>query len=249
MADEGPAAAAATSPEGGAAGQGPGGTDAAAQSPPDCADSTDVRAESLWSAAGPTPAPDLTGATVYAIDANSLIFQVFHAIPEMTSPRGEPVNAVFGFTRDLLFLLEKKKPDYLFCAFDMSGPTFRHELYDGYKVQRSEMPAELRPQFPKIRRMIAALGIPILELESFEADDILATVARLAEESGGECLVVTGDKDCRQLISDRVSVYNVRKDQVYDALASRRIGVSGRTRSSIIRPSWGMRSTTCPASR
>ena len=96
-------------------------------------DGEDASTVSLLSPAGPTPPPDLTGKTVYAIDANSLIFQVFHAIPEMTSPRGEPVNAVFGFTRDLLFLLEKKKPDYLFCAFDMSGPTFRHDLYDGYK--------------------------------------------------------------------------------------------------------------------
>jgi DNA polymerase I len=185
----------------------------------DDGDLDDVVVPSLLSASGPTPPPDLTGKLVYAIDANSLIFQVFHAIPEMTSPRGEPVNAVFGFTRDLLFLLEKKKPDYLFCTFDMSGPTFRHELYDAYKGQRSEMPSELRPQFPSLRRMIAALGIPILELESFEADDILATIARLTDEAGGECVVVTGDKDCRQLITDRVAVYNVRKDQMYDAAA------------------------------
>ncbi len=180
-------------------------------------DGEDASTVSLLSPAGPTPPPDLTGKTVYAIDANSLIFQVFHAIPEMTSPRGEPVNAVFGFTRDLLFLLEKKKPDYLFCAFDMSGPTFRHDLYDGYKGQRSEMPSELRPQFPSLRRMIAALQIPILELEGFEADDVLATLAQLTHDAGGECYLVTGDKDCRQLITDRVVVYNVRKDLMYDA--------------------------------
>src|SRR5690242_3141515 len=77
-------------------------------------------------AAPSEPAPSSTTPSVYVVDANSLIFQVFHAIPEMTSPSGEPVNAVFGFTRDLLFLLEKKQPTYLFCAFDMSGPTFRH---------------------------------------------------------------------------------------------------------------------------
>lgn len=177
----------------------------------------EVEPRDLLSPDGPTPPPDLTGKTVYAIDSNSLIFQVFHAIPEMTSPRGEPVNAVFGFTRDLLFLLEKKKPDYLFCAFDMSGPTFRHDLYEGYKGQRSEMPSELRPQFPSIRRMIAALGIPILELEGYEADDVLATIAQLTHDAGGECYLVTGDKDCRQLITDRVVVYNVRKDLMYDA--------------------------------
>ncbi|HVU88179.1 MAG TPA: DNA polymerase I [Pirellulales bacterium] len=189
---------------------GPNGTNAAD-------DIAEVEPRNLLSPDGPTPPPDLTGKTVYAIDANSLIFQVFHAIPEMTSPRGEPVNAVFGFTRDLLFLLEKKKPDYLFCAFDMSGPTFRHDLYDGYKSQRSEMPGELRPQFPALRRMIAALDIPILELAGYEADDVLATLAQLTHDAGGECYLVTGDKDCRQLITDRVVVYNVRKDLMYDA--------------------------------
>ncbi len=197
--------------------QKPAATAAAPTDPSSELENTEDETPDLLSPDGPTPPPDLTGKTVYAIDANSLIFQVFHAIPEMTSPRGEPVNSVFGFTRDLLFLLEKKKPDYLFCAFDMSGPTFRHDLYDGYKSQRSEMPGELRPQFPSIRRMIAALGIPILELEGYEADDVLATIARLTHDAGGECYLVTGDKDCRQLITDRVVVYNVRKDLMYDA--------------------------------
>jgi DNA polymerase-1 len=153
------------------------------------------------------------------IDANSLIFQVFHAIPEMTSPRGQPVNAVFGFTRDLLFLLQDKKPDYLFCAFDLAGPTFRHELYDQYKAERAEMPDDLAPQFDLIHRMVEALRIPILSLESFEADDILATVARRTEEMGGQCFVVTADKDCRQLITDCVKIYNVRKNTIFDAEA------------------------------
>lgn len=161
----------------------------------------------------------LAGQTVYVIDANSLIFQVFHAIPEMTGRAGEPVNAVFGFTRDVLDLLQKKRPSYLFCAFDLPGPTFRHELYRDYKVHRTEMPDELRPQIPAIQRVMEALGVPILSLESFEADDVLAAVARQTEELGGECLLVTSDKDCRQLISERVKLYNIRKDQVYDAAA------------------------------
>ncbi|MEX0713970.1 MAG: DNA polymerase I [Pirellulales bacterium] len=165
------------------------------------------------------PPPDLAGQSVYVIDANSLIFQVFHAIPEMTSPRGEPVNAVFGFTRDVLHILETRKPGYLFCAFDMAGKTFRHDLYDQYKVNRSEMPDELVPQFPAIFRLLEALRIPVLGLESYEADDILATVARLTEEGQGECYLVSGDKDCRQLISEQIKIYNVRKDQVYDAAA------------------------------
>jgi DNA polymerase-1 len=161
--------------------------------------------------------PDMTGKTVWVIDANSLIFQVFHAIPEMTSPKGQPVNAVFGFTRDLLYLLDVKKPDYIIAAFDLGEPTFRHTQYEGYKATRSECPVELSPQFPLIRQMIAALNIPVLEHPQYEADDVLATIARITEEQGGDCFVVSADKDCRQLLSDRVKIYNLRKNQIYDA--------------------------------
>lgn len=158
----------------------------------------------------------LVGKTVWVIDSHSLIHQVFHALPEMTSPKGEPVGAVFGFTRDLLYLLEEKKPDYLFCAFDLPGKTFRHALYDQYKVQRGEMHEDLVPQIPAIRRVIDALGIPALACESYEADDVLATVARITDELGGQCFLVTGDKDCRQLITDRVKVFNIRKNEAFD---------------------------------
>ena len=160
--------------------------------------------------------PRLVGRTVWVIDSHSLIYQVFHALPNMTSPRGEPVGAVFGFTRDLLYLLEEKKPDYLICAFDLPGKTFRHSMYEEYKIQRAKMPDDLTPQFPAIRRVIAALGIPALDCESYEADDVLATVARRTDRLGGKCFLVTGDKDCRQLISERVKVYNIRKNEIYD---------------------------------
>ncbi len=163
--------------------------------------------------------PNLAGKKVWVIDANSLIFQVFHAIPEMTSPKGQPVNALFGFTRDLIYLLEVKKPDYLFCAFDLSEPTFRHQQFADYKGTRSECPTELIPQFPLIRQMIAAFNIPILEHPDYEADDALATIAQLSEELGGECYVVSADKDCRQLLSDRVKIFNLRKNSTYDAAA------------------------------
>ena len=137
----------------------------------------------------------------------------------MTSPQGEPVNAVYGFTRDLLYLLEKKRPDFLFSAHDPPGPTFRHELFEPYKAQRGEMPDELRSQMPKIQEVLQRLGIPVISVPNFEADDVLATVARQAEALGGDCMVVTGDKDCRQLITDHVRIYNVRKDFFYDAAA------------------------------
>lgn len=166
------------------------------------------------------PAPtSLVGQTVWVVDANSLIFQVFHAIPEMTSPRGEPVSAVFGFTRDMLYLLEEKKPDYLFIAFDGPERTFRHEKYEAYKATRSEIPVDLVPQFDPIRRLLAGLNAPVLASPGFEADDLLATIAHQTNELGGECYLVTGDKDARQLITELVKVYNIRKNQTYDAAA------------------------------
>jgi DNA polymerase I len=165
--------------------------------------------------------PSIQGWQVYVVDSHSLIFQVFHAIPAMTSPKGEHVNAVFGFVRDMLDLIEKQKPDALLCAFDLSGPTFRNELYADYKADRGEMPDELSAQIPKICDVLSALAIPVLACEGYEADDILATLARLCDEAGANCYLVSGDKDCRQLITDRVAVYNIRKNQVFDAGALR----------------------------
>ncbi len=99
---------------------------------------------------------------VWALDAHSLLHQLFHALPEMSSPRGEPVGAIFGLARDLLFLLEEKRPDYLFCAFDMPGKTFRHTMFESYKAGRAEMPDDLLPQLSLARRLIDVLGIPAL---------------------------------------------------------------------------------------
>jgi DNA polymerase I len=164
---------------------------------------------------------DIKGWDVYAVDAHSLIFQVFHALPEMSSPRGEQVGAVYGFVRDMVYLIEEKKPDALICAFDLSGPTFRSQLFDLYKAERGEMPDELAGQIPKIEQVLEAMAIPILACEGFEADDVLATVARICDEAGANCFLVTGDKDCRQLITDRVAVYNIRKNHVFDAAALR----------------------------
>ena len=161
----------------------------------------------------------LRGESVWIVDANSLIFQVFHALPEMTSPQGEPVSAVFGFARDMIYLLEEKKPTYLFVAFDGPERTFRHELYEDYKANRDAMPDDLASQYEPIERLLAGLNVPVLQYKSFEADDLLATIAHQTNELQGECYIVSADKDCRQLITDLVKVYNVRKDQVYDAEA------------------------------
>jgi DNA polymerase-1 len=187
-----------------------------------CFDATKEAAMDNDESCPPQPqAVDIKGWNVYIVDAHSLIFQVFHALPEMSSPRGEQVGAVYGFTRDMLYLLEERKPDALICAFDLSGPTFRNELYDGYKAERGEMPVELVGQIPKIENVLESLGIPVLTCENYEADDVLATVSRICDEAGANCFIVTGDKDCRQLITDRVAVYNIRKNQVFDAAALR----------------------------
>jgi DNA polymerase I len=165
----------------------------------------------------PPPKPAKTRESVFVIDSYSLIYQVFHAMPEMTSPTGQPVGAIHGFIRDIVEILQNCQPDYLFCAFDAPGDTFRQQIFPQYKMQRQEMPLELRSQIEEIRRMLAALSVPILELPGFEADDILATIARLCEEQGRDCFLVTADKDCRQLITDCVRVFNIRKNEMFDA--------------------------------
>jgi DNA polymerase-1 len=149
---------------------------------------------------------------VYLIDAHSLIFQVFHAIPEMTSPSGLPTNAIFGFTRDLLFL-RGLKPAYILCAFDEPGPTFRDIIYKEYKAHRAPMPDDLSLQLPYIRDLIGSMGIPVLGRAGFEADDVIATLAAAAEARGMDVFICTSDKDCRQLISDHVRLYNIRKQK------------------------------------
>src|SRR5438309_9390898 len=141
--------------------------------------------------------------SLYLVDAHSLIFQVFHAIPEMSSPSGLPTNALFGFTRDLLFL-RSLAPAYILCAFDEPGPTFRDAHYKEYKAHRAPMPNDLSLQLPYIRDLIGSMGIPVLGRAGFEADDLIATLAGSAEARGMDVLICTSDKDCRQLISERV---------------------------------------------
>jgi len=155
--------------------------------------------------------------TVFVLDTHGILHQLFHALPEMSSPQGEPVGAVFGFARDLMTLLSRYQPDYVFCAYDLPGGTFRNELYPKYKENRKEMDESLRSQVPLSRELLEAFSLPILALEGFEADDILATVAHQVEQAGGKCVLVTSDKDCRQLLTDRVTIFSLRKQQFYTA--------------------------------
>jgi DNA polymerase I len=163
----------------------------------------------------------MTTATVperlFLVDAHGLLFQVFHAIPEMSSPGGMPTNAVFGFTRDMLFVRKDLHPDYLVCVFDPPGQTFRDRIYPEYKAQRGPMPDTMRPQIGMAYQMLEAMRIPALTKEDFEADDVLATVAKAAADRGIEVHICTSDKDCRQLLSDRIKLYNLRKHEVFDS--------------------------------
>jgi DNA polymerase-1 len=156
--------------------------------------------------------PDLRGKRVWAIDTLSRVYQLFHALPEMSAPDGTPVSAVYGLTRDLLDIVEKKKADYLLAAMDAPGPTFRHERFEAYKATRAEMPADLVPQIPLVRRLFAVMGIPCLEAAGYEADDVLATVATQAVSLGGDCVLATADKDARQLLGEHVRLLNLRNN-------------------------------------
>jgi DNA polymerase-1 len=164
----------------------------------------------MSSSSGKTPE------TLYLIDAHALIFQVFHAIGAMASPSGLPTNALFGFTRDLLYLRNERKPDYLVCAFDRSEPTFRDQLYPEYKAQRAPMPDDLRLQIGPIHELLEALRIPVVSVAGFEADDVIATLAVAGAKKGLDVFLCSSDKDCRQLLSERIKIFSLRKREVFD---------------------------------
>jgi len=146
------------------------------------------------------------------IDGNSLLYRAFFALPQtLTTSTGVITNAVYGFTSMLIRLIKDEKPDCLAVAFDKGIVTFRHETFAEYKGHRPETPNELRHQFGLAKEVLESLDVPVYEKEGFEADDILATAAKKAEEAGNEVLVVTGDRDAFQLISDHVKVMTTRR--------------------------------------
>lgn len=140
------------------------------------------------------------------LDTNGLIYRAFFALPYLTTSTGRPTNAVYGFTAMLLKVLEEEQPDYIAAALDRPEPTFRHQEFTEYKAHREAMPDDLRPQIGLSRQVLDALGIPALEAPGFEADDVIATVARAAEAQGHEVVIVSGDLDTLQLVDSRVRV-------------------------------------------
>ncbi|KCZ56908.1 DNA polymerase I [Hyphomonas chukchiensis] len=163
-------------------------------------------------------APVTKDSHLYLVDASAYIFRAFHALPPLTrASDGLPIGAVSGFCNMLFKLLEELKgpdrPTHFACIFDASSHTFRNEMYDQYKANRSEPPEELRPQFPLVRRASIAFAAHALELEGYEADDLIATYSRQAEAKGARVTIVSSDKDLMQLVSERVVMLDTMKNK------------------------------------
>jgi DNA polymerase-1 len=151
--------------------------------------------------------------TVYLLDGSSYIHRAYHAIGHLSNSKGLPTNAVLGFTRMLLRILKEKAPEYLVVALDAKGPTFRHRIYGDYKATRPPMPQDLVVQLPFIKSIVRALNVKMFEMEGYEADDIIGTLTRICEAEGFDVVIVTGDKDFRQLLSPKTSLWDTMKDK------------------------------------
>jgi DNA polymerase-1 len=145
------------------------------------------------------------------LDSNGLIYRGYHALPPLTTSKGELVNAVFGFCSILLRGIQDVRPEYVAACFDLPGPTFRHEQFAAYKATRTPMPDDLRSQFPKVREVVAALGIPVYEMAGYEADDVIGTITRDLDTRGIETTVVTGDLDMLQIVSEHTRLMTTRQ--------------------------------------
>lgn len=152
------------------------------------------------------------GKTIYLIDGTNQVFRSFFAIKsQLTSRDGLPTNAIYGFTRMLKKLLSERNPEYIAIAFDMAAPTFRHQEYEEYKANRPETPDELVVQLPYIRKICTGLGVPVIEKEGYEADDLIGTIAERAKQKGFTVVIVASDKDLYQLVDHTVTMLNVQK--------------------------------------
>jgi len=152
--------------------------------------------------------------TLYLVDGSSYIYRAYFAIRHLSSPKGFPTNALYGFTQMLLKLIKDRQPGHVAVVFDLGRQTFRTELYPEYKANRAAMPDDLVPQIVPIKEMVRAFNIPVLEKQGFEADDIIGTIARQCEEAGMDVVVVTGDKDLMQIVTANVTLLDTMKDKV-----------------------------------
>ena len=146
------------------------------------------------------------GEKLVLIDGHSILNRAFFGLPDLTNSQGLHTNAVYGFLNILFKILEEEKPNYLAVAFDVKAPTFRHEMFDGYKGTRKPMADELRQQVPVMKEMLTKMGVPIVELPGFEADDLLGTISVMGEAQGMEVSIVSGDRDLLQLATEHVQI-------------------------------------------
>lgn len=150
---------------------------------------------------------------VFLVDGSGFIFRAYHALPPMTAPDGTPTNAVFGFTKMLMKLVEDTEADYVAVIFDRARKTFRNDIYPEYKAHRPPAPDDLIPQFDLVRKATEALNVPAIDMDGFEADDLIATYARQARERGAEVTIVSSDKDLMQLVDDSVVLFDAMKNR------------------------------------
>ena len=164
--------------------------------------------------------------TLYLVDGSNYLFRAFYAIRELSNSKGFPTNAIYGFTIMLLKLLREHHPECIVVTFDVKGPTFRHDAYDQYKATRKAIPETIIPQIPYVKEIVRALGIYILEQAGIEADDIIGTLAKTHGDQGMPVVMVSGDKDLMQLVTENVVLVDTMKDKRYDVAAVReRFGV------------------------
>jgi DNA polymerase-1 len=164
--------------------------------------------------------------TLFLIDGSNYIYRAFYAIRDLTNSKGFPTNAIYGFTTMLIKLLHDRNPEYIAIAFDLKGPTFRHESFEAYKATRKATPEALIPQIACIKDVVRGFSIPVLEKQGVEADDIIGTLAKKYAKEGIKTVIVSGDKDMMQLINDDIIMIDTMKDKTYDREAvSERFGV------------------------
>jgi DNA polymerase I len=158
---------------------------------------------------------------VYVIDAMNYIFRAYHALPDnITSPNGMLTNAVLGYLRTLLRIIKERKPEYMAAAFEKSA-SFRTSIFADYKATRKQTPDDLQAQFDYCRRITEAIGVACVEVDDYEADDVIGTIATRMSALGHPVVVVTGDKDMSQLVTDDVKVYDIAKEHWLDEAAVR----------------------------
>ena len=184
--------------------------------------------------------------TLYLLDGSSYIYRAYFAIRHLSSPKGFPTNALYGFTQMLLKVMKDHAPAHVAVIFDAGKLTFRNELFPAYKATRASMPEDLAQQIEPIKQMVRAFNIPALQLPGFEADDIIGTIARQVEAKGMKCVIVTGDKDLMQIVSEDVTLLDTMKDKVFGiAEVQEKFGV-GPERVVDILALWGDASDNIP---